>query len=138
MKKLFILREQSHFDRMVSAIRQNWAAAALEGTPLGVRVSPYKQSRSDEQNALMWVWLGQIAQDAWIAGKQFGAEVWHEHCKQAFYPDENSRGDKKWRELPDGSMQCVGSTTRLDAQEMSDYMNKLAAFAANELGVELK
>lgn len=137
MKRLFILRERCHYDNMVAAIGANWAAMAATGVPLGIHVAPYRKTRSDEANSLMWAWLGQIAQDAWVGGRQYSAEVWHLHAKREYLPEVNARGDEKWRVLPDGSRECVGSTTRLNTAEMRDYMDKLGAMAAG-LGVELR
>jgi hypothetical protein len=82
------------------------------------------------------VWLTQLAGEAWVNGQQFCAEAWHEHIKAAHLPEKNNKGDDKWLILPDGSRRCIMSTTRLDVKEMTDYMDNLAAFAA-ELGVTL-
>lgn len=137
MNRLFILREPLHFDSMLAALRANWQAMAAIDKPLGVRVSVYKKTRSDEQNSLMWVWLDRIEKQAWIGDRQFDAETWHEHAKREFLPDTNNKGDAKWRYLPNGDRVCVMSTTRLDTAEMSLYMTALEAFAVGELGVEL-
>lgn len=137
MKRLFVLREAVHFDSMLAVLRANWQAMAAAGQPLGVRVAPYKVDRSSEQNALMWVWLTQIQEQAWVAGRQYDAETWHEHCKRAFLPETNNKGDAKWRYLPNGDRVLSMSSTRLDTGEMSLYMTAIEAFAATELGVEL-
>jgi len=137
MNRFFVLRESVHFDSLVTALKANWPAMAAAGKPLGVTVAPYRKSRSHEANALMWVWLTQIAEQAWVAGRQYAPEVWHEHMKRELLPERNARGDEKWRLLPDDSRDLVMSTTRLNIAEMSIYMEKLQANAATTLGVQL-
>lgn len=137
MKRLFVIRDAAILANMVAAVSANWQAAVDAGAPLGINVAPYRKTRSSEQNALMWVWLGQLADDAWVGGKQYSAETWHEHIKRELLPETNARGDHKWESTPDGGRRCVMSTTRLTDAEMSDYMHALGAFAAS-VGVELR
>ena len=137
MKRLFVIRDEAVLANLVSALGANWKAAVDAGTPLGCHVAPYRKTRSQEANALMWVWLGQLAADAWVAGRQYSAETWHEHAKRENLPETNQRGDHKWEEMPDGSRRCVMSTTRLTDREMSDYMDKLGVLAAS-VGVALR
>ena len=137
MNRLFVLREQIHFDNMVAFAAANWRAMAGD-KPLSAVFAPYRKTRSNEQNALMWVWLGQIERDAWVGGRQYDAETWHEHCKRTFYPELNAKGDDKWKLLPNGDRICIASTTRLNVTEMSEYMTAIEAWAATDLGVTLK
>lgn len=137
MKRLFVIRDAAVLANLTAALSANWQAAVAAGAPLGVNVAPYRKSRSNEQNALMWVWLGQLASEAWVNGQQYSADAWHEHAKRENLPEVNSRGDVKWQPTPDGGRRCVMSTTRLDDREMGDYMDKLGALAAS-VGVELR
>lgn len=138
MIRLFVLREPAHFDSMVAALKANWKVMADAGQPLGCHVAPYKRTRRDEANSLMWVWLTQIARDAWVAGRQFVPETWHEHFKELFLPEANARGDEKWAINVDGTRRVVMSTTRLNTTEMSTYMTAFSAFAATDLGVTIQ
>ena len=137
MKRLFVIRDEAVLANLIAALGANWKAAVDAGTPLGCHIAPYRKTRSQEANALMWVWLGQLAADAWVSGRQYSAETWHEHAKRENLPEANSRGDHKWEEMPDGSRRCVMSTTRLTDREMSDYMEKLGVLAAS-VGVALR
>lgn len=137
MNRLFILREPLHFESLLAFLRANWRPMADVGKPLGITVAPYKKKRSDEQNALMWVWLTQMQRDAWVAGSQFDAETWNIHAKREFLPEVNAKGKNKWRYLPDGSRQLDMSTTDLNTAEMSLYMNALEAYAVSDLGVQI-
>ena len=137
MNRLFVLREPIHFQSMLAALSANWPAMAASGQPLGVTVAPYKRTRSQEQNALMWIWLDAVTKQAWLNGQQYSDQTWHEHCKREFLPERNAKGDEKWQILPNGNRTCIMSTTRLNAAEMSEYMTKLDAFFVSELGVTL-
>ena len=138
MNRFFILREPRNFENLIAALSANWLAMAAAGKPLGITVAPYRKTRSNEQNALMWVWLEQVASQAWIGGQRYSAETWHEHFKREFLPERNARGDEKWMQLPNGDRLCTMSTTRLNTAEMSIYMEQLTAFAATDLGVTIQ
>ena len=66
-----------------------------------------------------------LAEQAWVSGKQFGQDAWHEYCKRQFIGCE---------ELPDGSQIGI-STTTLNTGEMTDYQNRIQAWAAQEFGI---
>lgn len=104
------------------------------------------KQRTDSQNRLMWgARLREISEQAWVGGKQYGAEVWHEYLKQKFLPEGNEEDFarlvrspetyRKWDELPDGERVLVGSTTQLTTLGMSRYMTECEAYATQELGV---
>lgn len=135
LARTFVLHTGEHAQSLIAFLKSNAGPMAKQGQPLEVRVSVYKAKRSNEQNALMWVLLTQIADQAWVAGRQFAAEVWHEHFKRELLPEETSRGVAKWRALPNGDRELFMSTTDLDVSEMSTYVEKLQAKAAVELGV---
>ncbi len=53
-------------------------------------------------------------------------------------PDETSRGVKKWRYLPNGDRDLAMSTENLNRAEKSIYIEKLMAWAATDLNVEIR
>lgn len=99
------------------------------------------EARSVSQNAKQWAdVLAQISSQAWVSGKQFSTEVWHEHLKRMFLPESydpelTRNGYVKWAEMPDGSLKCVGSTTGLTKRGFSQYMTQIEVYAAHDLGV---
>jgi hypothetical protein len=123
--------------------RRRLAVAMVENAPLGIEViarEPVK-ARSQQQNALMWASaLNQIAEQAWVEGRKYAAEVWHEHCKRQFLPETTDPdlprlvkdADKwrKWDYLPDGERVLVGSTTQLSVYGMQQYMDQVYAMGA--------
>lgn len=137
MNRLFILREPVHLENLIAFLRLNWKAMAQNGAPMAARLAPYKRDRSGEQNALMWVWLGQVEEQAWVAGVQFSADTWNEHFKRALLPDTCAKGVEKWRFLPSGERVLNMSTTHLNVAEMGDYMTALCAMASGDFGVLL-
>jgi hypothetical protein len=116
---------------------------AILNAPVGhvVTVAPETKQRSLPQNKLQWAeLLGEVSRQAWVNGRLFGEDVWHEVLKEKFMPDSEQEGITlpgyvKWKEKPDGSLKCVASTTKLTKLGMTQYLNECYAYAAQELGV---
>lgn len=81
---------------------------------------PLKSKRSIEQNKRYWALLREVSAIAWVDGRQFKDEVWHEHFKREFIGCVD---------LPGGQSMGI-STTTLSIQEMGDYMTKIESWAA--------
>ena len=127
--------------------RRRLAVAMIENAPLGIEVlarEPVKARKLDQQ-ALMWVGpLADIAEQAWVDGRQFSAEVWHQHFKQSFLPEttdpelarlvKDADNWRKWDYLPTGERVLVGSTTDLTVYGFSQYLEQVFAYGAS-LGV---
>ena len=124
----FVLRDETHCRRLHAFLRANWLAMAQAGKPLGVLVTEYKSKRSNPQNKLLWSVLHQIAEHAWVDGKQFSAEAWHENFKRQFIGTE---------ELPNGATTGI-STVSLDVAAFSDYIERVMQYAAEHLGVTIE
>lgn len=137
ISRTFILDGDGPANALWAFLRNNWKAMASEGKPLAIRVSQHRASRSNEQNSLMWRWLTQIDEQAYVGGRRFDAEVWNQHAKEKLLPEETASGKRKWKHMPDGSRRLVLSTSDLNVEEMTAYLDHLAAYAATELGVTL-
>lgn len=116
--------------------QQAWAAIKLHVFPFlaivlqaGGRwvLTIKRMTRTKAQNRRYWGKgvLSQIAEQAVVNGKQFSAEVWHEHFKRKFIGVE---------ELPDGSVRGK-SSTKLTTVQFSEFCAQVEAYAATELGV---
>lgn len=123
---------------------QRQAVCALaNNAPPGIEVVFREASkpRTADQNALMWAGaLTDMEKQAWVAGRQYTAEVWHEHFKREYLPEEAEEGItkdgyRKWAYLPTGERVLVGSTTMLTKRGFSEYLEKIYAFGAG-LGVQ--
>ena len=136
LKKTYILRDENVMRLMWAFLKANAKDMADKGQPLEARITVYKKSATDPQRSLIWIINEQIAQGAWVRGRRFDAETWHEYAKRELLPEETRRGVQKWLALPDGQRELTMSTENLDREEKSTYIDKLLAFAA-EQGVDV-
>ena len=126
LHRIFILREDRNAQALWGFLKQTWREMAQAGKPLQIEISEEKDQRSIAQNRRYWAILRTIEETGWIHGKQFSQEAWHEFFKRKFIG---------CIDLPDG--QTVGmSSTKLSVEEFNEYMTRVEAFAAQELGVE--
>lgn len=132
-----ILRSETVRESAMAAIR-NAPIDVLR--PLEILVREEVKARKLDQNALMWVGpLADIAEQGWVDGKQYSAEVWHEYFKREYLPEtfnaeECKEGYCKWSHTPGGERVLVGSTTGLTISGFAKYLTQVEAFGAS-LGV---
>lgn len=101
----------------------------LKDGDLEITIRPYKSKRSIEQNRRLWKIYGELADKAWVNGRRYSAETWHEYCKGMFLGYE-------LKAMPDGTeLKTPISTTTLNTAEMTDYQNRLQAWAAGNFGL---
>jgi len=127
VNRTFVLRNETNAKQLWAFLRANWTVMAQAGKPLSVLVMEHKAKRSNPQNKLLWATLNEIAANAWVDGKQYSADAWHEHFKRTFIGTE---------ELPGGGTAGI-STTTLAVPEFTTYLERVMQYAAEELGVEL-
>jgi hypothetical protein len=113
-----------------------------EKKPIEVIIREWSKPRKPDQNALMWAGtLKDIATQAYVNGRTYSAEIWHEHFKERFLPEEfmegiTKDGYKKWDVTPSGKRILVGSSTHLTVKGFALYLTEIESFAATELGVQ--
>jgi probable phage associated protein len=101
----------------------------FENGNLDITIRPHKSKRSVEQNRRLWKIYGELADKAWVNGRRYSAETWHEYCKGYFLGFE-------LKAMPDGSeLKTPISTTTLNTAEMTDYQNRLQVWAAGNFGL---
>lgn len=127
MHRTFILRDDRAANALYATLKANWRAMAEQGKPLAVEVREHKDKRSAAANRYYWSLLRFIAGNAWLAGKRYGDEAWHEHFK---------RTHLGLIDLPGGGTIGI-STASLNVSEFADYIRKVEQYATNELGLEL-
>lgn len=127
----FTLRNGNVWQSLVALVKANAPVFAQKGEPLRVIVTSEERKRNAEQNRFYWgVALRDIAEQAWVDGKQFDKDTWHEFFARKFGVCEDVT-------LPDGEIVVRRkSTTQMSVGEFSEYMNQVQAYAARELGVE--
>lgn len=129
----FVLRTPAAWHSLVAFIRQNAQACADAESPLRLIVTSEDRKRNAEQNKRYWGHvLREIAGQAWVAGRQFDKDTWHEYLARRFGVCEDVT-------LPDGEIvQRRKSTAQMSVCEFADYMTQCEAYAATELGVQFE
>lgn len=129
--RTFILRNREHADKMMDFIKANAGPQAAARKPLVVTIEIYKAKRTGDQNRLLHALLNEIAENAVIDGKQYDLEVWKDHVKRRFIGIEEVT-------LPDGTrLDRSMSTTDLNVGEFSELIERVRAWAINDLGINL-
>lgn len=111
-------------------------------SPIEIIIREWSKPRKLSQNGLMWAGtLKDIAEQGYVGGRTFSAEVWHEFFKKEFLPEEFTEGMtkenyRKWDFDPKGDRILVGSSTQLTVKGFAQYLTQVEAYAASELGVQ--
>lgn len=152
----------SAIDRQVAGIRQKFPTRQIllrtpvqqatvlsllnslpldDTNPLEVIVREPVKARTMTQNDLMWVGpLADIAAQAYVGGRTYTAEIWHEFFKaeylpETYDPEYTKDGYIKWDYTPSGERVLIGSTTQLTKRGFAEYLEQVMAYGAN-LGVQ--
>lgn len=129
--KEFTLRNGSVWNLLVAFVKANAPGCADKGQPLRVIVTAEERKRNEVQNRFYWgAVLRDISAQAWVDGKQFDKDTWHEYFARLYgVLDEVT--------LPDGEIVTLRkSTTKMSVGEFSTYLNAIQAYAAGNLAVE--
>ena len=119
-----IIRDESLRQRVIELV------GALDlGKPWQVTIEPYRKKRTLSQNALMWKWIHEVAHHVSEHTGHTEDEI-HDFFKQQFLPP-------KIVEIG-GKVSTYRTTTTLKTKEMSEYMDKIYAWATSELGLMLR
>jgi hypothetical protein len=108
--------------------------------PIEVRIGECVKVRKQDQNALMWSGpLIDISEQAYVNGRTFSPDVWHEFFKREYLPEQYDEelckeGYRKWEIDPAGNRVLVGSTTQLTIKGFAQYLTQIEAHGAS-LGV---
>jgi hypothetical protein len=125
MNTQFLIHNEIIIANVASCIRNNWQAMKAKDEVLEVVLRPYKSSRNLEQNKRLHAMLQEIANQAWVNGRQYPMEVWKESFKRDYLSVV---------ELPNG-MLTANPTHKLNIKECAEFMQKIEAYAVSELGV---
>lgn len=127
----FTLRNGGVWSALVAFVKANAPTFADKGEPLRVIVTAEERQRNAQQNRFYFgAVLKQISEQAWVDGKQFNKDTWHEYFARAY-------GVLEEMTLPDGEIiNRRKSTTLMTVGEFTEYLNQIQAYAAGTLGVE--
>lgn len=137
-KRSFYLRSEQARESLVALVH-NLPLDDLK--PLQVIVEEQRPVRKMSQQALLFAGpMTDIAEQAFIDGRQYSVEVLHEFCKRQFLPNDFdpelcTDSYRKWDEDPHGNPVMVGSTTKLTVKGYSIYLEQVHSFGAS-LGVQ--
>jgi hypothetical protein len=129
LNQTFTLHGRQQWELFVAFIKAN-----VSGKLLGVTVfDADEKKRTDAQNRFYWKARMTYLQDnAWVNGKRFSKEAWHEHLADKFAPREELA-------LPDGTFKTVRkSTTDMKVKEFAKYIEEIEAWCATELGISFE
>jgi len=135
--KTILLRTEQQRDLAANALRN---APLDDANPVQFMLGEKPKVRGMDANARMWVGpLRDIAEQGYVQGRTYSADVWHENFKREFLPEEFDpalcmQGYRKWDYTPGGERVLVGSTTKLTKAGFAQYMTQVEAFGA-DLGV---
>jgi len=122
-KQELVLRGEPQRESLI-----RWAQAVKLDKPIRVTIEAYRKGRSLSQLGLLWKRHGEIA-EAVSDTTGYSAEEVHELFKRMFLKP-------KIIEVEGRTFKHY-STKELTAGEMSEFMNKIEAFAISELGLIL-
>ena len=109
--------------------------------PICVTISEEAKTRKLDQNAFMWAGtLKDISEQAYVNGRTYTPETWHEFFKREYLPDIHDpeltkEGYLKWDIDPKGNRILRGSTTQLTIKGFAQYLTQVEAYGAG-LGTE--
>ena len=128
MKCIRVNKANGNVGDEVGILRQVrlWFSDATNGSYM-LSFEKIKKPRSNDQNRLMWVWFTCIAR-SWseATGRVFTRENVHDAYCQLFLPVT----------LPSGQ-NIAGSTSKLTTEQMTEFLNKVQADAADSYGINL-
>jgi hypothetical protein len=127
----FVLRSPAAWQALAQLVAANAKAFIDRGRPLRVIVTEDEKKRTSEANRFYWgAVLTTIAEQAWVDGRQFSKDVWHEHFARLYLPHTEIV-------TPYGEIVSRRkSTTELTVSEFSEYLQRVQSDAASTLGVQ--
>lgn len=127
MNQIYVIRSLPILERAIQFARLNWEAMGQTKHPLVIEFKPEKTKRNLQQNRYYWAMLRQIEEQAWIEGRQYSSEIWHEAAKRRFIG---------LVDLPGGGSMAL-SSAELSTAEFAEYVTRVEVWAQQELGVNL-
>jgi len=102
----------------------NMALKTLANGEYTLTITKRRTKRSVEQNSLMWMWFNCIENETGTSKQDV-----HDYCCRAF--------NYRVVEINGKQEKVAGGTSKLTTVTMTDFLNKVQAWAASELGIIL-
>ena len=114
----------SNYDKVSESICNQINEIVESGKTAKVVVTQWRDKRSCDQNALMWMWYQQMSHQIKQKGKgDYSTDDLHEYFKDEYCPVKQITFGKK--------VKNVKSTKKLDTGEMHFYLQQIDMWAAN-------
>ena len=126
MKTIVVTKEHGALDfRATLDTITIWLQTCLNGK-YTISMKRVQETRSNQQNKIMWVWFNLIAKARTDAtGRVFTKDdVYNAYCL-LFLPIDTPKG------------RAAGSTSSLTQEQMSEFLERVKADAATEYGIQL-
>lgn len=124
-----VLRTERDAQRLWGVLK-GWLSMADLGKPIAVEVSEYHAKRSSQANRRYWALVKEISENAWLGGRKYSKDAWHEHLKREILGTEEVV-------LPSGEIMFRGiSTSNLNTAEFSEFLESAMLYAQQHLGME--
>lgn len=131
LTKTITLRGESNAQQLWSFLKANWRAMADQGKPLAVSITEAKSKRTLSQNNFHWHRMEYLQDNAWVDGRQFHKDGWHEYFADKY-------AAKREVVMPDGEVKLVRqSTSEMNVEEFSAFCTKIDVYCAQTLGIDL-
>lgn len=128
----FTLSGPAVWTAVTAFVKANAQAMIQKGKALRIIITEDDADRLDEQIAYYFgVVIKTISEQAWIDGRQFGKEAWHEQLARDFLPPIEIQ-------LPDGEIVIRRQSIargKIGVKAMAKFTQEVTAFAATEIGV---
>ena len=127
----FTLSSPQVWQAVVALVKSNAKAANDANAPLRLILTTAERKRHEDQNRHDFgAGLRAISEQAWVGGRQYDKDVWHEHVAEKFCAKVDCpnplTGEIRLRRK---------STTEMGVKEFAEYVKQVQAYAATELGV---
>jgi len=123
----YTIRNAAILGNAIQFAQATWEAMSQSKHPLVIEFKPESTKRNLQQNKYYWAVLRQIEEQAWIEGRQYSSEVWHEAAKRKFIGVVD---------LPGGGGMAMSSAD-LSTSEFAEFVTKVEVWAQMEFGVSL-
>jgi len=129
----FVLSKPEIAGGLWQFIKANAAAYCDRKTPLRVIVTEDERDRLDEQISFYFgVAIKRLSEEAWVDGRLFSKEAWHEELASRFLPATEIV-------TPSGEIVLRRQSIargRIGVKAMATFITQVQAYAATEHGIE--
>lgn len=134
LDRIVTTREDAHATAL-DAYRVAQAVLA-NGKKARILTEQYDDDRTLRQNRFYWgACLREISEQAQINGQRYTIDAWHELFRRQFLGYEIEKVHVAGRKKPVINRR-LKSTTKLKVKVFGEYLDKIQAFGAADLGVE--